>query len=194
MPVWTRRKHSERYTSCWVYINVKQCFKRDGRRVVVRKKTIIIFAVLLIIGFLGLSRTQGQPLKYQEVYSNVIGFGSFRDYNREIIPQDVYLFHDTSEWLNFKDKYLWRLNIPNPKEDEIFIVVQKEYSSLNSHAVKDIRINDKEVLVYVKKVWGGGGKISASIPISHFKDIIIISVNKKSINNDLKVVLQSHLI
>jgi hypothetical protein len=160
---------------------------------VVKWRNLFVFTVLLSIVLMSFSRTQGQSLNCKEVYSSTVGFGSFRDYNREIIPQDAYLFHDTSEWLDFKKKYLWDLNIPNPSDGEKFIVIQKGYSSGNAHAVKYIRINDNKVFVYVKKVWGGGGLINAAIPKSYFKDIIIVTVDGKLISGDEEVILKSSI-
>ncbi len=85
-------------------------------------------------------------LNYKEVYSNVVGFGSLPDNKRDILQQDLYFFHDTNECLEFKEKYLWSLNIPDSSNGEKFILIQKDYSLGNAHAVKDIRINENKIM------------------------------------------------
>ncbi len=89
-----------------------------------RRTRILIFIMvmgLLVLGYS--STTRDQSLSYREVYLGFVGFSSSPEIGRERIPQDVYIFHDIDKWLEFKTKYLWSLNIPDPSNGEKFIVI-----------------------------------------------------------------------
>lgn len=126
-------------------------------------------------------------MDHKEVYSQTIGFSSSVG-GRRIPPQDIYLFNNTNQWMEFKKTYLWDLPIPDPNDNQIFVYVQMDYSEADAHVVKDVRIINDKLEVTVKKFMGGGGSMSVvGGPNNIFKDVLIFSISSNLVINEVQL-------
>ena len=151
--------------------------------------SITIVLASLLIGCSSKNSIKGKPIKYKEIYSQVIGF-SEKDDTSKPIKQDAQLLMTNEAFHNFKDKYFTPRQIPieEPAKDKavLYLQIPSDTSAVNMYKVESLLATNNTLTVKLKNI--GAAMVKATMDFDGtFKCVIFLEMDKTLLKENMVV-------